>query len=114
MLMPFLRDKGECVKYFRSHTRMIIVTYVNLSQLINAYSLCERREFDFEMNFDDRCQYANNAKTQENSEYGKSEVRCSTSRNTQCELFMSQKGFLLCESCLWCASSLYRIEDEDG
>ena len=65
------------------------------------------------MNFDDRCQYANNAKTQENSEYGKSEVRCSTSRNTQCELFMSQKGFLLCESCLWCASSLYRIEDED-
>jgi hypothetical protein len=65
------------------------------------------------MNFDDRCQYANNDKTQENSEYGKSEVRCSTSRNTQCELFMSQKGFLLCESCLWCASSLYRIEDED-
>lgn len=65
------------------------------------------------MNFDDRCQYANNAKTQENSEYGKSEVRCSTSRNTQFELFMSQKGFLLCESCLWCASSLYRIEDED-
>jgi Zn-finger protein len=66
------------------------------------------------MNFDDRCQYANNVKTQENSEYGKSEVRSSTSRNTQCELFMSQKGFLLCESCLWCASSLYRIEDEDG
>jgi Zn-finger protein len=66
------------------------------------------------MNFADRCQYTNNAKTQENSEYGKSEVRCSTSRNTQCELFMSQKGFLLCESCLWCASSLYHIEDEDG
>jgi hypothetical protein len=65
------------------------------------------------MNFDHRCQYANNAKTQENSEYGKSEVRCSTSRNTQCELLMSQKGFLLCEFCLWCASSLYRIEDED-
>jgi hypothetical protein len=37
MLMPFLRDKGECVKYFRNHTRMIIITYVNLSQLINAY-----------------------------------------------------------------------------
>jgi Zn-finger protein len=65
------------------------------------------------MNFADRCQYANNPITQ-NSEYGKSEVRCSTSKNTQCELFMGQKGFLLCESCLWCASSLYRIEDEDG
>ena len=65
-----------------------------------------------QINFEDRCQYANNAKTQGNSEYGKSEVRCSTSRNTQCELFMSQKGFLLCKSCLWC-TSLYRIEDGD-
>jgi hypothetical protein len=35
--MSFLRDKGECVKYFRRHTRVIIITYVNLSQLINAY-----------------------------------------------------------------------------
>jgi hypothetical protein len=65
------------------------------------------------MNAEDLCQYANNAKTHENSEYGKSDVTSSTSRNSQGELFLSQKSFLVCESCFWCASSLYWIEDKD-
>jgi hypothetical protein len=64
------------------------------------------------MNAEDICQFANSVKTHGKFEYKKSEVRCSTSRNTQGELFLSQKGFLICESCFWCASSLY-CEDKD-
>jgi hypothetical protein len=60
------------------------------------------------MNTEDLCQNANNAKT-ENFECENGRVKCSTSRNIQG--FLSQKGFLLCESCFWCASLVYRIED---
>jgi hypothetical protein len=60
------------------------------------------------MNAEDLCQYANDAKS-ENSECENGGVKCSTPRNIQS--FLSQKGFLLCESCFWCASLLYGIEN---
>src|SRR5215204_394623 len=56
-------------------------------------------------------QYANDTKTHKNSEYNKSIVRYFTSRKTQGKQFLSPKGFLLCRSCFWCASSLYLIDD---
>src|ERR687898_1210642 len=63
------------------------------------------------MNAKDLYQYANNTKTHKNSKYNKSVVRYFTSRKTQGKQFLSQKGFLLCRSCFWCASSLYLIDD---
>ena len=56
------------------------------------------------MNAKDLC----HAKT-ESSEYENGGAKCSTSRNIQG--FLSQQGFLLYESCFWCASLLYGIED---
>ena len=64
------------------------------------------------MNAIDLCHFANNSKTHGKSEYRKSEIRCRMSRNTQGELYLSQKCFLTCESCFWCVSSLY-CEDKD-
>ena len=88
-----------------------MINYVNLSLLVYAYNLCTGKKFDFELNVKNPFQYADNAKTHENSKYNKSEVRYITSRNTQAKQFQSQKGFLLCKSCFWCASSLYLMDD---
>jgi len=48
------------------------------------------------MNSKDLCHFANNSKTHGKSDYRKSEVRYRMSRNTQGELFLSQKSFLIC------------------
>ena len=61
------------------------------------------------MNVEDLCQYATTSAKAKNSGCENGGVKYGTSRNIQG--FLSQKGFLLCESCFWCASLLYRVED---
>ena len=59
-------------------------------------------------------QHANRVKA-ESSEHedGNRRVECNISRNIEGELLPSQKSFIICESCFWCASLIYGVEEEN-
>ncbi len=66
------------------------------------------------MNVENLCHYFNLAETQ-NCEYTKGDVKGSisidSSIDNQGKRSLTQRSFLLCESCFWCPSSLYRINN---
>ena len=65
------------------------------------------------MNAKNLYHYTNLAET--HSEYtkgdGKDSIAINSSIDNQGKRSLSQRSFLLCESCFWCASSLYRINN---
>jgi hypothetical protein len=65
------------------------------------------------MNAENLYHYTNFAET--HSEYTKGDVKDTISINSSIDnegkRSLSQRIFLLCESCFWCASSLYRINN---